>query len=152
MKLAIGCDHGGFDLKTSLIAYLKEQGHEVKDFGCYDKSSIDYPDYVFPVAEAVARGEFERGIVVCSTGIGVSIAANKVKGVRCALLTDEFSAQLTREHNDTNMVAFGGFITTAERAKGILGIWLNTQFSHGERHQRRIDKISKYEETHGADR
>lgn len=152
MKLAIGCDHGGFDLKTSLIAYLKEQGHEVKDFGCYDKSSIDYPDYVFPVAEAVARGEFERGIVVCSTGIGVSIAANKVKGVRCALLTDEFSAQLTREHNDTNMVAFGGFITTTERAKGILGIWLNTQFSHGERHQRRIDKISKYEETHGADR
>ncbi|MEA5048889.1 MAG: ribose 5-phosphate isomerase B [Eubacteriales bacterium] len=148
MKLAIGCDHGGFELKTALIGYLRGQGHEVTDFGCYDKSSIDYPDYVFPVAEAVVRGEFERGIVICSTGIGVSIAANKVKGVRCALLTDEFSARLTREHNDANMVAFGGFVTTVERAQSILDIWLNTEFSHGERHQRRIDKISKYEETH----
>ena len=151
MKLAIGCDHGGFDLKTTVIAYLKEQGHEVKDFGCYDKSSIDYPDYVFPVAEAVVRGEFERGIVICTTGIGVSIAANKVLGVRCALVTDEYSARMTRDHNDTNMLALGANVTTPERAKGILDIWLNTSFSHGERHQRRIDKISTYEETHRCD-
>jgi ribose 5-phosphate isomerase B len=151
MKLAIGCDHGGFDLKTTLIAYLKEQGHEVKDYGCFDKSSIDYPDYVFPVAEATVRGEFERGIVICTTGIGVSIAANKVCGVRCALVTDEYSARMTRDHNDTNMLALGANVTTPERAKGILDIWLNTSFSHGERHQRRIDKISKYEDTHHCD-
>jgi len=148
MKLAIGGDHGGFNLKTALIAYLKEQGHEVKDFGCYDKSSIDYPDYAFLVAEAVVRGEFERGIVICTTGIGVSIAANKVAGVRCALVSDEYSARMTREHNDTNLIAFGEHVTTAERAKGILDIWLNEPFSHGERHQRRIDKISNYEKTH----
>ena len=151
MKLAIGCDHGGFDLKTIVIAYLKEQGHEVKDYGCYDKSSIDYPDYVFPVAEAVVRGEFERGIVICTTGIGVSIAANKVLGVRCALVTDEYSARMTRDHNDTNMLALGANVTTPERAKGILDIWLNTSFSHGERHQRRIDKISTYEKTHNCE-
>ena len=148
MKLAIGCDHGGFDLKTALIAYLKEQGHEIKDYGCYDKSSIDYPDYIFPVAEAVVRGEFERGIVICTTGIGASITANKVRGARCALISDEYSARLTREHNDTNLIAFGANITTPERAKGILDIWLNVPFSHGERHQRRIDKISAYEDTH----
>lgn len=148
MKLAIGCDHGGFDLKTALIAYLKELGHEIKDYGCYDKSSIDYPDYIFPVAEAVVRGEFERGIVICTTGIGASITANKVRGARCALISDEYSARLTREHNDTNLIAFGANITTPERAKGILDIWLNVPFSHGERHQRRIDKISAYEDTH----
>ena len=151
MKLAIGCDHGGFDLKTTVIAYLKEQGHEVKDYGCYDKSSIDYPDYVFPVAEATVRGEFERGIVICTTGIGVSIAANKVLGVRCALVTDEYSARMTRDHNDTNMIALGANVTTPERVKGILDIWLSVPFSHGERHQRRIDKISKYEETHNCE-
>lgn len=148
MKLAIGCDHGGFDLKQALIAYLKEQGHEIKDFGCYDKSSIDYPDYAFPVGEAVVRGEFDRGIVICTTGIGVSISANKVLGVRCALLSDEYSARMTREHNDANVVAFGANVTTVERAKGILDIFLSVEFSHGDRHQRRIDKISKYEETH----
>ena len=148
MKLAIGCDHGGFDLKEALVAYLREEGHEVKDFGSYDKNSIDYPDYVFPVAEGVARGEFERGIVICTTGIGVSIAANKVQGIRCALVTDEYSAKMTREHNDTNMLALGANVTTAVRAKGIVDIWLEEAFSHGERHQRRIDKISAYEKTH----
>ena len=148
MKLAIGCDHGGFDMKTALVAYLKEQGHEVKDFGSYDKSSIDYPDYVFPVGEAVARGEFDRGIVICTTGIGVSIAANKVQGIRCALVTEEYSAKMTREHNDTNMLALGANVTTVIRAQGIIEIWLSEPFSHGERHQRRIDKISAYEKTH----
>ena len=149
--LYIGCDHGGIDLKETLIAYLRNLGHELTDFGCFDKSSVDYPDYAIPVAEAVARGELERGIVICSTGIGASISANKVLGVRCALITDEYSARLTREHNDTNVIAFGAQITTPERAKGILDIWLNTSFSHGERHQRRIDKISTYEETHRCD-
>ena len=148
MKLAIGCDHGGFDLKEALVAYLREEGHEVKDFGSYDKSSIDYPDYVFPVAEGVAGGAFERGIVICTTGIGVSIAANKVHGIRCALVTDEYSAKMTREHNDTNMLALGANVTTIVRAKGIVDIWLDEPFSQGERHQRRIDKISAYEKTH----
>ena len=148
MKLAIGCDHGGFDMKEALVAYLREEGHEVKDFGSYDKSSIDYPDYAIPVAEGVARGEFERGIVICTTGIGVSISANKVLGIRCALVTDEYSAKMTREHNDTNVLALGANVTTVVRAKGIVDIWLEEAFSHGERHQRRIDKISAYEKTH----
>ena len=150
MKLGIGCDHGGFDLKETLVAYLRNLGHEVTDFGCYDKNSVDYPDYAFAVAEAVARGELERGIVICSTGIGASISANKVRGIRCALITDEYSARLTREHNDTNVIAFGAQITTLERAKGLLDIWLSVPFSHGERHQRRIDKITRYEETQKA--
>lgn len=148
MKIAIGCDHGGFDMKEALAQYMREQGHEVKDFGSYDKSSIDYPDYIFPVGEGVARGEFDRGVVICTTGIGASIAANKVKGVRCALIADEYSARMTREHNDTNVVAFGANITTVIRAEEMLDIWLSEPFSHGERHQRRIDKISAYEKTH----
>ena len=148
MKIAIGCDHGGYDMKEALVAYLREQGHEVKDFGSYDTKSIDYPDYAIPPAESVARGEFERGIVICTTGIGASISANKVKGIRCALVTDEFSAKMTREHNDTNVLALGAHVTTIIRAKGIVDIWLNEPFSHGERHQRRIDKISAYEKTH----
>jgi ribose 5-phosphate isomerase B len=148
MKLAIGCDHGGFDMKEALVQYLRDGGHEVQDFGSYDKNSIDYPDYVFPVAEGVANGTFERGIVICTTGIGVSIAANKVQGIRCALVTDEYSAKMTREHNDTNMLALGANVTTIVRAQGILDIWLNEAFSNGERHQRRIEKISAYEKTH----
>ena len=148
MKIGIGCDHGGFDLKEEILAYLRGEGHEVTDFGSYDKNSIDYPDYVFPVAEGVASGAFERGIVICTTGIGVSIAANKVQGIRCALVTDEYSAKMTREHNDTNMLALGANVTTAVRAKGIVDIWLGEAFSHGERHQRRIDKITAYEKTH----
>ena len=135
-------------MKENLAAYLREQGHEVKDFGSYSKESIDYPDFIFPAAEAVASGEFERGVVVCTTGIGVSICANKVKGIRCALCSDEYSARMTREHNDTNMIAFGGNVTTVVRAREMLEIWLKTPFSNGERHSRRIDKISIYEETH----
>jgi ribose 5-phosphate isomerase B len=145
MKIAIACDHGGYDLKENLAEYLREQGHEVKDFGSYSKESIDYPDFIFPAAEAVAGGEFERGVVVCTTGIGVSICANKVAGIRCALCSDEYSARMTRMHNDTNMIAFGGNVTTAVRAREMLDIWLKTPFSNGERHCRRIDKISAYE-------
>lgn len=149
MKIAIACDHGGYDMKEALVAYLKEKGHEVKDFGSYSPASIDYPDFIFPAAEAVAKGEFERGVVICTTGIGASICANKVKGIRCALVADEFSARMTREHNDTNVIAFGAHITTVVRAKGMLDIWLGTAFSNGERHERRIQKIAVYEETHG---
>ena len=148
MKIAIACDHGGYDMKEALAAYLKDQGHDVKDFGCYSLASIDYPDFIFPAAEAVANGEFERGVVICTTGIGVSIAANKVQGIRCALVTDEYSAKMTREHNDTNMLALGANVTTTVRAKGIVDIWLGEAFSHGERHQRRIDKIKKKKKTH----
>lgn len=148
MKIAIGCDHGGYDMKEALVVYMRDLGHDVKDFGCYDKSSIDYPDYIFPVAEGVARGEFERGVVICTTGIGASITANKVHGIRCALVSDEYSARMTREHNDTNVLALGAHVTTVVRAQGILDIWLKQSFSHGERHQRRIDKISAYEKTH----
>lgn len=148
MKIAIACDHGGYDMKENLAAYLREQGHQVKDFGSYSKESIDYPDFIFPAAEAVARGEFERGVVVCTTGIGVSICANKVKGIRCALCSDEYSARMTREHNDTNMIAFGGNVTTTVRAREMLEIWLKTPFSNGERHCRRVGKISSYEQTH----
>jgi len=149
MKIAIACDHGGYDMKEALAAYLKDQGHDVKDFGCYSLASIDYPDFIFPAAEAVAKGEFERGVVICTTGIGASICANKVKGIRCALVADEFSARMTREHNDTNVIAFGAHVTTIVRAKGMLDIWLGTAFSNGERHARRIKKISVYEETNG---
>jgi len=143
--IAIGCDHGGFDLKNSIIKHLEEQNIEVKDFGCYDLQSVDYPDFAVAVAKSVANGECEKGIVICSTGIGVSIAANKVKGIRCALVHDLLSARLTREHNDSNVLAMGAFIVAPETAKQITDIWLNTEFSGGERHLRRVGKITKIE-------
>lgn len=148
MKIAIACDHGGFDLKETMKEYLTSLGHEAEDFGCYEKKSIDYPDFIFPAAEAVANGKCERGVVICTTGIGVSVCANKVKGIRCSLCTDDYTARMTREHNDANVLALGANVTTPVRAKEITKIWLETEFSHGERHQRRIDKIAKYEETH----
>jgi len=148
MKIAIACDHGGFDLKETMKEYLTSLGHEVEDFGCYEKKSIDYPDFIFPAAQAVANGKCERGVVICTTGIGVSVCANKVKGIRCSLCTDDYTARMTREHNDANVLALGANVTTPVRAKEITKIWLETEFSHGERHQRRIDKITKYEETH----
>lgn len=143
--IAIGCDHGGFDLKKSIIKHLEEQNIEVKDFGCYSLESVDYPDFAVAVAKSVAIGECEKGIVICSTGIGVSIAANKVKGIRCALVHDLLSARLTREHNDSNVLAMGAFVVAPETAKQITDIWLNTKFSGGERHLRRVDKITKIE-------
>lgn len=145
MKIAIASDHGGFALKQQIMEYLASLGYEYKDFGCYTADSMDYPDIAFPTAQAVASGEFERGILICGTGIGVSICANKVKGIRCALCSDVVSAELTRQHNDSNMLAMGGRIIGVEVAKAIVKTWLETEFTGG-RHQRRIDKISACEE------
>ena len=145
MKIAIGCDHGAFALKNTFIAHLEKQGHEVKDFGTYSTASCDYPEFAGAAAKAVASGECEKGIVLCTTGIGVSISANKVKGVRCALLSDPFSARMTRLHNDTNMMAIGAGIVGELLALEILDTWLGTEFSGDERHQRRIDKMMALE-------
>lgn len=145
MKIAIGCDHGALDLKNALVSKLTEQGYEVKDFGTYTLDSCDYPDFAAPAAKAVASGECEKGIVLCTTGIGVSITANKIKGIRCALLSDVVSARMTREHNDTNMMALGAGIIDHDLAMQIVDTWLGTAFSGGERHQRRIDKMMALE-------
>lgn len=141
--VAIGSDHGGYDLKEKVIAHLKEQGIECKDYGCADKSSCDYPIYGRAVAEAVAGGECEKGIVICTTGIGISITANKVKGIRCALCSDTVSAQLTRLHNDANMLALGAGIVGENLALGIVDTFLGTEFSGEERHQRRVNLIEQ---------
>ena len=145
MKIAIGCDHGAFALKNKVAAHLEKKGYEVKDFGTYSLDSCDYPDFAGPAAQAVASGECEKGIVLCTTGIGVSITANKVKGVRCALLSDVMSARMTREHNDTNMMAIGAAVVGKMLAFEIIDTWLSTEFSHDERHQRRINKLMSYE-------
>ena len=145
MKIAIACDHGALALKDAVVAHLQKKGYEVKDFGTYTNASCDYPDYVGPAAQAVAAGEFDRGIVLCTTGIGVSIVCNKVKGIRCALLSDLMSARLTREHNDTNMMALGAGVVGQMLALQIVDTWLETDFSHDERHQRRINKAMTYE-------
>ena len=145
MKIAIACDHGALALKNNLRDYLTGKGYEVTDFGTHTLDSCDYPDYVKPAAEAVASGQCDRGIVLCSTGIGVSIAANKVKGIRCALLSDVMSARMTREHNDTNMMAIGAGVVGQMLALQIVDTWIGTEFSHNERHQRRIDKVMALE-------
>lgn len=140
MKISIASDHGGFDLKEDLRAWLTGQGHEVVDFGCHGKESCDYPDFAGPAARAAASGECERGIVICTTGIGVSMTANKVKGVRCALCGDPWSAEMTRRHNDANMLALGAGITGPLMARQIVTAFLTHEFEGG-RHQRRIDKM-----------
>lgn len=145
MKISIGCDHGALALKNKLVAHLQEKGHEVTDFGTYTLDSCDYPDYASQAALAVAEGKCQRGIVLCTTGIGVSIVANKVKGIRCALLSDVMSARLTREHNDTNMMAIGAGVVGEMLALEIADTWLDTEFSQSERHQRRIDKVMALE-------
>lgn len=144
-RVIIGCDHGGFTLKKELIPFIEALGYEPIDIGCYDENSVDYPDVAFSLAERVASGEFEKGIIICGTGIGVSICANKVKGIRCALCTDEAMARLTREHNDSNVLALGGRIVGSELAKGIVKAWLETGFSQGQRHINRIARIRGYE-------
>ena len=141
--IAIGCDHGGFELKEKVVAFLKEKNIEVKDCGCYSKESCDYPEFGRAAAEAVASGECKKGIVICTTGIGISITANKVKGVRCALCSDTLSAKMTRLHNDANMLAMGAGIVGENLALAIVEIFLGTEFSGEERHQRRIDLIEK---------
>ena len=139
MKIAIACDHGGYALKEAVKAHLTEKGYEAVDFGTNSTESCDYPDFAAPAAKAVAAGECEKGIVICTTGIGVSIVANKVKGIRCALCSDPLSAEMTRRHNDTNMLAMGQNL-----AMDIVDIWLATEFEGG-RHQRRVDKIMALE-------
>ena len=146
MKIAIGCDHGALDLKNTMIAHLEKKGFEIKDFGTYSLDSCDYPDFAAPAAKAVASGECDKGIVLCTTGIGVSITANKVKGIRCALLSDVMSARMTREHNDTNMMAIGAGVVGTMLALEIADTWLGTEFSNEARHQRRIDKMMALED------
>ena len=145
MKISLACDHGGLELKNKIKEHLEARGCATVDFGTFSTVSCDYPDFARPAAQAVASGECDRGILVCTTGIGMSIVANKVRGVRCALCTDETMARLTREHNDTNMLALGGRIVGTELAKGIVKTWLETEFSNGQRHINRIAKITQYE-------
>ena len=146
MKIAIGCDHGGINLKPALIDYLNEQKIEFFDFGCYDGNSVDYNDYAEKVALAVQSGEYDRGILICGTGIGMSIMANKFKGIRCAHCSDPYSARLTREHNDANILAFGERVVGEGLMRDIVDAFVKTPFSNGERHVRRIAKITAAEE------
>ena len=145
MKIAIGCDHGALALKNKLVSHLETKGFEVKDFGTYTAASCDYPEFAAAAARAVASGECEKGIVLCTTGIGVSISANKIDGIRCALLSDPWSAKMTRLHNDTNMMAMGAGVVGENLALEIADIWLGTEFSGDERHQRRINKLMELE-------
>ena len=145
MKIAIGCDHGALALKNTVKAHLEKRGYEVCDYGTYTLDSCDYPDFAEKAAKAVASGECEKGIVLCTTGIGISIAANKVKGIRCALLSDIWSAKMTREHNDTNMMAMGAAIVGEMLGLQIVDTWLGTEFSNEAKHQRRIDKTMALE-------
>ena len=146
MKIAIGCDHGALTLKNALVNHLVSCGYEVEDFGTYSTDSCDYPDYAGAAAKAVANGQCDKGIVLCTTGIGVSVAANKVKGIRCALLADVWSAKMTRLHNDTNMMALGAGVVGENLAYEIVATWLGTEFSGEARHQRRIDKVMALED------
>ena len=145
MKIAVACDHGGLELKKAVLVYLKDHGHEAVNFGTCSDASCDYPDFALPAAEAVACGECDKGILICSTGIGISIAANKVKGIRCAHCHDTYSAKYTRLHNDANMIAFGQKVIGEGLMLEIVDTFLNTGFEGG-RHQRRVDKISAIEE------
>ena len=137
MKIAIGCDHGGYLLKQDILIWLEENDYEFEDFGCYNTESVDYPVYAEKVARAVASGECEKGIVICTTGSGVSMAANKVKGIRCALCGDSYSAEMTRRHNDANVLAMGAGIIGPNMAKKITEVFLTTAFEGG-RHARRV--------------
>jgi len=144
MKISIACDHGGYDLKEDLKGWLTEKGHEVVDFGCQGHDSCDYADFVEPAARAVADGTCERGIVICTTGIGASITANKVRGIRCALCSEPFSAEMTRRHNDANVLGLGAGMVGPMMARQIVEAFLKFEFEGG-RHQRRIDKIAAVE-------
>ena len=145
MKIALGCDHGGYALKQDIIKVLEKLGHEYEDFGCYSTESCDYPDFGAAAARAVAEGKCDRGIVICTTGIGISIAANKVHGVRCALCTDPLMAAMTRRHNDANMLALGAGIVGPNLAEAIVETFLTTEFEGG-RHARRVGLITAMEQ------
>lgn len=147
MKVAIGSDHAGVNLKKELKQLLSEKGIDYEDLGTDGEQSVDYPDFALAVAEKVANGEADRGIVICGTGIGVSISANKVKGIRCALVHDVFSAKATRLHNDSNVLAMGERVIGVGLAREIADVWLSTDFEGG-RHERRVNKISSYEDNH----
>lgn len=144
MKVAVGCDHGGFVLKNAVISTLEELGAQVVDMGTFSTESVDYPVYGKKVADAVASGECDLGVVMCGTGIGISIAANKVKGIRAAVVTDEFMAEMTRRHNNANIIALGGRVITPEKAKSLVKAWYTAEFEGG-RHQKRIDMITQIE-------
>ncbi len=145
MKIAIGCDHGGINLKEAVVSAIKEYGADYLDFGTFTTDSVDYPLYAEQAATAVADGTCDLGILMCGTGIGISIAANKIKGIRCGHVTTPECATLTREHNNANMIAMGGRITTPDEAKAIVTAYLNAEFLGG-RHQKRVDMITALEE------
>ena len=147
MKIAMACDHGGFHLKEHIKKYLTEKGIEIVDHGTYNEDSVDYPDFAEKLCKDITSGESgaERGILICDTGIGISIACNKVKGIRCALCNDTFSARMSREHNDANVMAMGGRVIGFGPAGDIVRAFLTTDFSQGERHMRRIEKMMALE-------
>ena len=146
MKIALACDHGGLELKLAIKQHLETEGFETEDFGTHTTDSCDYPDYAAPAARAVAEGRCDRGVLVCTTGVGMSVTANKIPGIRCALLSDLMSARLTREHNDSNIVALGQGVVGEKLALEIVDTFLAMPFSNGERHIRRIAKLSALEQ------
>ena len=145
MKIAIGCDHGGIVLKDAVLAVLNEKGIEAEDLGCYTTDSVDYPDYALKVAEEVSQGKADLGIILCGTGIGISIAANKVKGIRAGVAHDLFTAEMTKRHNNANILAMGGRVVSPELAAQMTKVWLETEFEGG-RHENRVNKISAIED------
>jgi ribose 5-phosphate isomerase B len=145
MKIAIGCDHGGINLKPILIKYLEQKEIEYIDFGTYTTESTDYNDYAVKVCDSVVKGECDLGILICGTGIGMSIAANKIKGIRAAAVSEVFSATMTRKHNDANVLCFGARVIGIETAKMLVDAFIETEYE-GQRHQRRVDMITKLEE------
>ncbi|AGB20147.1 ribose 5-phosphate isomerase B [Thermoanaerobacterium thermosaccharolyticum] len=142
--IAIGSDHGGYELKKAIKKHLDEKGIEYKDFGTFSEESVDYPDFALKVAEAVASGEFDKGILLCGTGVGISIAANKVPGIRAANVSDAFSARYSKEHNNANVLCMGGRVVGPGLAAILVDEWLNAEFQGG-RHQKRLDKITEIE-------
>ena len=146
MRIAIGCDHGGLVLKPAILEYLRQKGIEYVDYGTYTDASVDYPDYAVPVAKAVQAGEADKGILMCGTGIGITIAANKFDGIRAAVVSDEFCAAATAEHNNANILGLGGRVVSPEKAVKLVDIWLNTPYAGG-RHQKRLDKITAIEQS-----
>lgn len=146
MKIALGSDHGGYQLKENLKKYLKELNVEYKDFGCNSEKSVDYPDIGFKIAREVKNRNYDKGILICGTGIGMSIVANKIKGIRASLCHDVFSARYAREHNDANILTLGGRVIDSGIAKEIVKVWLNTDFSGEERHLKRLNKIKQEED------
>lgn len=146
MKIALACDHGGYKLKECIKSYLQELGVEYIDFGTYSEESVDYPDFAYKAAKAIVNGEADRGIFICGTGIGISMAANKVRGIRAALCYNIFAAEMSRRHNNANVLCLGGRVLGEELAKAIVKVWLETPFEGG-RHERRINKIAEIEKT-----